>query len=141
MNKNYLFAIIAVVVVVAVGSYALTAKKSDTTTPTPTPTPSASATATASASASTDTTSPVNVTISGYAFAPTSITIKKGTTVTWTNQDSVKHTVTTTSGNGGPSSDLFGKGETFSYTFNDAGTYAYKCTPHPYMTGTVTVTE
>lgn len=80
------------------------------------------------------------VTIENYKFAPATMTIKVGTKVTWTNKDTVKHTVTVDSGDG-PKSDLFGKGETFSYTFTKAGSYSYHCEPHPYMKATITVTE
>ena len=79
------------------------------------------------------------VTVANYAFSPASITVKVGTKVTWTNQDAVKHTVT--GDNGGPSSDLFGRGETYSYTFDKVGTFTYHCSPHPYMKGSVTVTN
>lgn len=80
------------------------------------------------------------VEIEGFAFSPTSIKIKKGTTVTWTNKDSVEHTVTGVDG-ADMDSGLFGKGETFSYTFNEVGTFGYICEPHPSMKGEVTVTE
>lgn len=81
-----------------------------------------------------------SVTISDFAFSPASITVKKGTTVTWTNQDSVAHTVTSDSGNM-LDSPLFSEGETFSFTFNQTGTFTYHCTPHPQMKGTVVVTQ
>lgn len=80
------------------------------------------------------------VSISNFAFTPASITVKKGTTVTWTNNDSVAHTVTADSGNG-PNSELLQNGETYSFTFNEAGTFKYHCVPHPSMKATVTVTE
>lgn len=70
------------------------------------------------------------------------ITVKKGTTVTWTNMDSAKHDVTPDKETEDfKTSELFGKGETYSVTFNTPGTYAYICSPHPYMKGTVEVTE
>lgn len=82
------------------------------------------------------------VTISDFAFGPKQISIKVGTTVTWTNQDSVEHNVKMENGSSdGPSSELLGKGESYSYTFKKAGVYSYLCTPHPTMKGTVTVTE
>lgn len=80
-----------------------------------------------------------SISIKDYAFSPATLTIKKGTTVTWTNEDIAKHTVTGDSG--GPSSDFFGKGESYSYTFATAGTFPYHCEPHPYMTATIIVTE
>ena len=82
------------------------------------------------------------VVIKDYAFSPAAIKVKKGTKVTWTNDDTVKHTVTMDDGSKeGPKSQLFGKGETYSYTFNSVGTFDYHCLPHPYMKATVTVTE
>jgi len=82
------------------------------------------------------------VTIKDFAFSPAKITVKVGTKVTWTNQDSIGHTVTADDpSSDAPDSPTFGKGETYSFTFNKAGTYNYHCTPHPYMKGTVVVTE
>jgi plastocyanin len=80
------------------------------------------------------------VSISNYEFTPASITVKAGTKVTWTNQDSVEHTVTG-DGSDGPQSGSLAKGDSYSFTFDKAGTYAYHCQMHPYMKGTVTVTE
>lgn len=82
------------------------------------------------------------VSIKEYAYSPAEIKVKKGTKVTWTNEDTVKHTVTMADDSKeGPKSELFGKGETYSYTFNTVGTFDYYCLPHPYMKATVTVTE
>lgn len=83
-----------------------------------------------------------SVEIRNFAFNPAKITVKKGTTVTWTNQDSAKHDITPTGGGSDfKASELLGKGESYSFTFNTAGTYTYLCSPHPYMKGTVEVTE
>jgi len=79
--------------------------------------------------------------IKDFAFNPASLTVKKSTSVTWTNQDSSNHTVTETDGQTGPGSGSLGQGQTYSFTFNTAGTFHYKCSIHPSMTGTVTVTE
>jgi hypothetical protein len=57
--------------------------------------------------------------------------------VEWTNQDGVMHT--STSDGGVWDSGLLGQGETFTYTFTLAGDHPYHCTPHPNMTGTITV--
>ncbi len=75
--------------------------------------------------------------ISGFAFVPATVTVTVGTTVTWTNLDSVAHTVTS-------ETDLFDSGNlarnaTFSYSFTDRGTFSYHCTIHPYMKGEVIV--
>jgi plastocyanin len=71
------------------------------------------------------------VDIKNFAFSPVTLTISNGQTVTWTNMDSVSHTVTSTTGvfDSGPISP----GQTFSYTFNNAGTFEYSCTIHPTM--------
>jgi plastocyanin len=80
---------------------------------------------------------PNEVFIQGMAFTPSSITITANTTITWTNKDGVAHTVTSTTG-------LFDSGSintngTYSRQFTTTGTFPYKCTIHPSMTGTVTV--
>ena len=81
-----------------------------------------------------------NVTIQNFAFSPASITIKKGTKVTWTNKDSTAHTVTADSGSG-PASQTLQPGDTYSFTYNQTGTFKYHCSIHMEMTGSVTVTE
>lgn len=75
--------------------------------------------------------------IQNMAFMSPNIQVKVGTTVTWTNQDSVPHSVTFK--NGMKDSGLLNQGQSFSYTFNTPGTYQYYCTVHPYMVATVTV--
>lgn len=81
------------------------------------------------------------VTIKNFTFAPATLKVKVGTTVTWTNQDTDAHTVTST-GSGGPlHSAALNTHATFSYTFTKPGTYAYLCTIHPFMTATVEVTR
>ena len=82
------------------------------------------------------------VEIKGYEFTPNTITVKKGTIITWENFDLAPHTVTIEEGaSSGPDSKLFGKGEKFTYTFNEVGTFPYYCKPHPYMKGEVVVVE
>lgn len=84
-----------------------------------------------------------SVVIQNYAFSPNPLKVKKGTTVTWTNNDIAKHNVVVDDGQpaGGPSGPLFGKNETYQFTFANAGTFNYHCSPHPYMKGVVEVTE
>src|SRR4030095_11989873 len=78
-----------------------------------------------------------HVSIKDSAFSPASITVKKGTTVTWTNEDSVAHTVTPDQESAAfQGSGSLSAGESFNQTFNAVGTYTYHCTPHPHMTGT-----
>jgi len=78
------------------------------------------------------------VSIANFAFGPASITIKKGDTVVWTNQDSAPHTVT---GDGGLNSPTLNQGGKYSFTFGSMGTFTYKCAFHPSMTGSVVVTN
>jgi plastocyanin len=80
------------------------------------------------------------VTIANLAFSPSDITVKKGATVTWTNNDSTAHTVTS-SAEHGPNSQNINPGNSYTFTFADEGTFNYHCSLHPQMTGTVTVTE
>jgi plastocyanin len=75
--------------------------------------------------------------IKGFAFSPESITVKVGGAVTWTNQDGTTHTVTSTDGSFG--SKNLDPGQTFTATFNTAGSFSYICNIHPFMTGTVVV--
>jgi plastocyanin len=90
---------------------------------------------------STTPTAASSVSIENFAFMPPDITLKKGTTVTWTNNDSTTHTVTASSGENGPHSGDLGRGDKYSFTFDTAGTFHYHCSIHPNMLGTVTVTE
>ncbi|MBO1415080.1 cupredoxin family copper-binding protein [Streptomyces sp. FH025] len=79
-----------------------------------------------------------SVTIANFAFSPGTLTVSKGTTVTWTNNDTDTHTVTS-SGGGPLNSSPLAKGASYSYTFTTAGTFAYICSIHPFMHGTVVV--
>ncbi|OFV80941.1 MAG: hypothetical protein A2W26_01975 [Acidobacteria bacterium RBG_16_64_8] len=77
------------------------------------------------------------VTIKGFAFDPASVTIKTGEGVTWTNEDSATHDVVADGGEFS-SGDIL-TGDTYSFTFDKAGTYPYICGIHPSMKGTVVV--
>lgn len=74
------------------------------------------------------------------SFSPNPVEVKVGETVTWINDDSGRHTVTSKD-DGVFDSGMMGKGQSFSYTFDKAGEYPYFCEPHPNMVGTVVVTE
>ena len=78
------------------------------------------------------------VTIHDFAFTPATITVRAGTTVTWTNNDSLDHTVTGDAGGFG--SSPLGTKATFASTFTTPGTYSYHCSIHPFMHGSVVVT-
>jgi len=82
-----------------------------------------------------------NVTMQGLAYQPAELTISPGTTVTWTNENNVGHTVT--AGTRGSPTGQFDEnvpaGESFIYTFLEPGTYDSFCSIHPGMDGTVIV--
>ena len=86
----------------------------------------------------TSTASQNTVAIKDYAFSPSTLTIQKGANVTWRNDDSVEHQVTSDSQ--AFTSPLFGTGGTYTYQFNTTGTFPYHCSIHSYMKGTVVVT-
>ncbi len=79
------------------------------------------------------------VSITNFSFSPSSLTVKRGQTVVWTNNDGAAHTVTVDAGTG-PASGTLSNGATYSYTFNAAGTFNYHCAFHASMRGTVIVT-
>ncbi len=79
------------------------------------------------------------VDISNFAFNPPTIEIAVGDTVTWTNNDSAAHTATQQPSGSGFQSGALQPGDSFSFTFDTAGTYDYFCEFHPGMTGQVIV--
>ena len=118
------------VAAIACGSdYSSPSTPSPTPTPTPTPTPGGAATAV---------TIPSGAEILGNrAFNPDTLDISAGSTVTWTNSDSVSHT--STSNAAGWDSGIIAPGRQFSFTFQNAGTFQYHCAIHPGMVGSVVV--
>ena len=91
-----------------------------------------------------DTTNRSTVTIAGFTYSPSPVTIAAGATVTWTNGDDILHTVTSGTPEAptrGPlDGTLDGPGTTYERTFSDAGTFEYFCARHNGMRGTVIVT-
>ena len=77
------------------------------------------------------------VTISNFTFSPASLTVKVGDSVTWTNQDSMGHSVT--ADDSSFDTGVFSNGESKTVTFSKAGTYSYHCSIHPSMHGTIVV--
>lgn len=77
------------------------------------------------------------VAISGFSFSPKSVTVTVGDTVTWTNSDAQAHTATADDASWDTAN--IGNGASKSITFSTAGTFAYHCSIHPTMTGTVVV--
>jgi plastocyanin len=120
--------ILAIVLIAGCTQYQTpTSTPSPSTTPTVTPTP-------------TPTTMPQlrEIVIKNFAFSPSDITINVGGTVTWTNQDSMIHTVTSDTGSELDSGNM-ATGQSFSHKFSKAGTFAYHCILHPGMKAQIVV--
>lgn len=80
---------------------------------------------------------PGSVTIDDFSFAPATITVGIGESVTWRNDGPSGHTAT--AADGSFDTGLLSQGESGSVTFDEAGDFSYLCTPHPFMKGTVRV--
>jgi plastocyanin len=78
-----------------------------------------------------------SVTIANFAFDPATVTVNVGDSVTWTNDDGTAHTAT--AGDGSFDTGNIGGGQSATVTFDTAGTFAYVCSIHPQMAGTVVV--
>lgn len=125
--KLYIGLVVVIVIVVAIVAIAAGGNKTNTT-------------ATNASSSSSKPVTTNTVAIQNYMFSPMAITVKVGTTVTWTNKDDVHHTVTGKTASDGINSSQLAQNQSFSYKFTKAGTYNYYCQDHPYMLATVTVT-
>jgi plastocyanin len=96
----------------------------------------------AAAPANTATTSvATEISMTGTSFVPSSITITKGSAVTWKNDDTSTHNVLGIKGPKGLQSASMPPGAAYTYTFMNVGTYQYRCTLHKGMTGEIIVTE
>ena len=81
------------------------------------------------------------VTIRNFKYIPDNVTIKKGGTITWVNEDEQKHDATPKGNTGFTATKLLAKGESGSATFAAAGAFDYTCSVHPAMLAKVTVVE
>ena len=79
----------------------------------------------------------IEVKIDNFTFNPQLITVKAGDTVVWINADDIPHTATSTTM--AFRSKALDTGDKFSFTFATPGSYAYFCSLHPHMTGTIVV--
>lgn len=82
------------------------------------------------------------INIQTFQFQPKQIEVQAGTTVTWINQDDVRHTVTSgapDNKDGRFDAPLAGKGAKFSFAFSQPGTYTFFCDRHQHMRGEITV--
>jgi plastocyanin len=80
------------------------------------------------------------VTISGFKFLPDTVTVPRGSTVTWTNNDTAPHTATVDSGTEFASPHIAQNG-TFSHQFTTAGTFSYHCAVHASMAHAVIIVQ
>ena len=112
---------------VLIGAVVLTAGCTSYSNPSPAP----------SSSPQVSTAGQNTVTMKGLAFNPSALTISKGANVTWTNDDSTTHTVT--SDTGAFESGNLSPGNSFTRQFNDTGTFPYHCSIHTFMKGTIAV--
>jgi amicyanin len=78
----------------------------------------------------------IAVKIGNFTFGPQELKVKAGTTVTWTNEDDIPHTVVSPNNFRSKVLDTDG---TYTFTFTTPGTYKYFCSLHPHMTGTIVV--
>ena len=137
-NSLFLAAIAVIVVVIAVGVWFFFAPVSlveqmpaqDNSSQAPLPEPAAAPSPSES----------VLIIIRSFAFEPGDVTIKKGTTIAWTNRDSVNHTVTGDN-DSMLNSPVLKQDQNFSFTFTSPGEFYYHCAIHPSMKGKVTVIE
>src|SRR5262245_62744462 len=119
MNK-----IRVIVLAVAVAAMSAGGGSSSYSPPAPTPTPTGTGVSIPAGAR----------TMGSAAYAPNPVTVTAGTTVTWTNNDSIAHTATSDTG-GVFNSGTIAAGGKYSFTFNTRGTYPYHCTFHPGMVG------
>ena len=119
MQKNIIWIIVVIVVVIGIYyAYGFMKKGS------PTETLSGSGNAS-------------EVLISNFSFAPKELTIKRGTTVKWTNRDNVDHPIVSDAGVF--QSGAIVPGGTFEFAFDSIGEFSYHCSAHPWMTGKIIV--
>jgi plastocyanin len=80
-----------------------------------------------------------DVTIDNFDFSPTPLTVKAGTTITWTNRDDIPHSIVCPELK--MKSQALDTNDAFSYQFGKPGTYNYICGLHPHMHGQVVVSD
>ncbi|MEK7217799.1 MAG: cupredoxin family copper-binding protein [Patescibacteria group bacterium] len=129
---------LVVLVIVGVGAYYLVFSNGSSGTPTNTPEPTIQVSTTPLSSPPPVVS--IAVDIKNFLFNPQTLTIKKGTKVTWVNNDTAPHTVTSDVGNL-LNSPTLASGQSFSFTFTDVGTNNYYCAIHPTMKGSIIVTN
>ncbi len=136
MKKKWIIGLLVLVVLIS-GCTSTTTTQTNPQPTTPAVTTTSTPTATTPMVTTTTTAQPtptpaiISVNIKSYTFVPATVTVPKGTTVTWTNGDSVPHTVTSVSREF--DSGSIDPGKTYSYIFNQGGTFEYSCSIHTTM--------
>jgi plastocyanin len=137
MRRSGLVLGIIIVILIAVAAFAMNRNNSSTPQPA---TNNSQSSSNNNSSSQTSHTASATVDINNMAFTPSQITISKGGTVTWTNNDSMTHTVVDDLNNaGGPNSGDIAPGSNYSFTFTKTGSFQYHCSIHPSMRGTIVV--
>ncbi len=140
----FALALVTTLLVAACGGGSNGSTSPSATTPAPTAAATTATTPAPTTAASTTPTKVVQVKIveknDKYSFDPASISIPKGAEVVWTNASDAPHTVTSNDNTFKTPSNLM-QHQTFKMVFNTTGTFAYHCTIHTYMKGTITVTS
>ena len=131
MKKGVIVALVVVLVAAGAVAWSMSNKSKDEDT---------NASGNNNSSSQNESVATTSVDIKDMAFSPATITVKKGSTVTWTNKDGVSHTVTGDE-SGNMDSETLAEGDTYQFTFNEVGTFDYHCNFHSGMTGKVVVTE
>ena len=145
MNKILLVSIIVVIIIIFAGVYFMYANNKgpvyNYNTPVTTETNNVPSTNVPNNVQNQQQTAPASltgaVTIQNFSFNPATLTIKVGTTVTWTNADPMPHQIKSNTFN----SAALNSGETFQFTFSSVGSYDYSCAIHPSMKGKIIVTN
>lgn len=137
MNIKKIIIIVAVLLLVVLGIYFITSNKNITPTNT---TPETNIVSKVSQIPVTTDESSVTVDIKNLEFNPTTLNIKTGTKVTWTNSDNTPHTVTSEFVKLFDSKTL-SPGQSYSYTFSKAGFINYSCNIHPTMKGIIIIKD
>ena len=136
MNKGLIAVVI--VIILAVGGWLAFGNKNSNNNPTSGTNNNSSQAS--NSTANSNQASEGKVSIQNMQFTPPQITVAKGGSVTWTNNDSITHTVVDDlSGVGGPSSGDITPGQSYTFTFNKTGSFQYHCSIHPSMRGTIVV--
>lgn len=143
MNKTFI-TIIVIIVLAAGGWFLYDHNKSNNSSSNSTNTSSAAQNKTSNnGSTNTNNQSAASagaINIKNMMFTPPQISVSKGGTVTWTNNDTTAHTVTDDLSNvGGPDSGSIDPGSSYSFTFNKTGSFQYHCKFHTSMRGTIVV--